>query len=394
MKAQGRGRVPRVFCVMGLVLVLFLLSCAGDDDDSADTTDDDQQPDDDAVDDDAIDDDAVDDDVIDDDAADDDTYFPHEELFHAVLNRLVVNHWDPSGNWTEDIMEDATTFAPEVLFAYGYEINDTSLIDMGAATCLYELDLVHSLFPVDPDIWYAAGMGTVALWWGYRYDVDPEFALWFHGLVPLANPLVKIIYPYLSGNYFGPGTALGFIAHLDHEIARYETGWWRTYAIEQAGELIAEARENLWDEDRGLFLDFLTTNNATMLVAIAEHLVFVDDPELLAFAESFVQSFRDNFFDEVGGGFWDDDYLDRKSLSENSMALRGLIAMYEATGSATYRAYAEEQLATIESLLCDQGICYHHWTTGSGRADYFCTGCNFLLLDDMHYLHRLGGGRE
>ena len=37
----------------------------------------------------------------------------------------------------------------------------------------------------------------------------------------------------------------------------------------------------------------------------------------------------------------------------------------------------------FENDLYNNGLLYHDWKTGSGRADWFCTGCNFFALSDM-----------
>ena len=40
-------------------------------------------------------------------------------------------------------------------------------------------------------------------------------------------------------------------------------------------------------------------------------------------------------------------------------------------------------LGFLEKDLFHDDLLYHHWSAQAGRADYFCTGCNFFALSDI-----------
>jgi len=397
----------RKTCLLMILLSLFCWCGCGDDDDNdsgddaspvgdndaADDDDDNDNNDDDNDDDDNNDDNNDDDDDDDNDDDNNDTvstYYPQWNLFEGVLARLSADFWDESGNWDGDMMDDATTFAPEVLLKYGYEADDSRLIHQGKQTCLWELELVQSLFPVDPDIWYAAGMGAYALWWGVQFDVDPAFDAFYPFVFRLANQLLQAFWPMLDETFFSAEIGLGFIAHLDHDVARFETGAARQEALDFARELIDIAWDNRWNPATNLFLDESVIANGTMLLAMAEHAHLTGDAVLLERAEILMTSIQEKMLDTEDGGYWEFEGEDYKMLSCNLMMLRGIVSLYEATGNAAYRLAAEEQLAWLDEVMCHDGLCFHDWDIYSGLSSSYCTGCNFLLLDDMYHLHSVG----
>jgi len=397
IKALEEGSVRSSNLLAAVVLVFVALacfaSCGKEDRGYADSTGDDDTASDDDTDDD------LDDDTSDDD---DDDYFPYFDLFTSILNRLVSDFWNESGDWDGDMMGDATSFAPEVLFGYGLETDDRSLIDKGAVTCLWELDLASRVLHGDLDAAYPAGMGALAILWGHIHQVDPGFAGLYELMLPVGSAIASMFYEGLAdfvGDVFPDACYLGIMAHVNHLAARYETGEARDEAMARGRNLIEIAYEDLWDPQLQLFEAEGTyhghlASNGVMLLAVAGDAYLTGDAEMQAKAEQLFASMDDALWDDEQGGYWDDIDHMIKHMSTTSITLRGVVALYEATGDETYRRRAEELIAWVEDYLYLGGLCYHHWTPEEGRATYYCTGCNFLLLDGIFYLHRVGSGHE
>lgn len=313
---------------------------------------------------------------------------PHWELFEVVLDTLVADYWNDDGNWDGDIMDDATSFAPEVLLGWGMETGDEALVEMGSRTCMWELALLDAAFAGDPDALAEAAMGALALWWGYHYDVNPDFEIYRRLLPPVLNWLAVPIAERFADDYWPASTLVGFMAHIDLELARGTRGEDRAEALAWASDLIDWAYTEQFDPGTGLFDDGYLTSNGVMLTAVAEHATLSRDPTMATRSQSLFDAMMTQAWDDERGGFWNESGDGTKHFSKNLMALRGIVALYDATGDDDYFDAAVAQIEWMKADLFRDGLFDHHWTEGIGRAGYVCTGCNFLFLDDMMHFRR------
>ncbi|MFH1538029.1 MAG: hypothetical protein ABIH66_03660, partial [bacterium] len=67
--------------------------------------------------------------------------FAYQNQFDTLLDYLMENHWDESGNWSGDMMGDASWFAPALLFQMGADGNRPELTEMAVKTVDWELAL-------------------------------------------------------------------------------------------------------------------------------------------------------------------------------------------------------------------------------------------------------------
>ena len=68
-----------------------------------------------------------------------------------------------------------------------------------------------------------------------------------------------------------------------------------------------------------------------------------------------------------------------------------LLDLYEATGDAALLTKAKEVLTwmfTADLHSPEEHLLFDHWTP-TGRSGYFCTGCNFETLCNVHRLNTL-----
>lgn len=313
---------------------------------------------------------------------------PYWELFDLVLDTLVSDYWSPDGNWDADLMDDATTFAPEALLAWGYESGDTDLVAMGEQTCRWELELLDAGFGGDVDALQQAAMGALALWWGYRYKVDPAFDLYARLLPPIVNLIAIPVAEAMADDYWPASTIVGFMAHIDNEVARYKRADERQQALDWAKELIEWAYAEQFDAGTGLFDDGYLMSNGVMLAATAQYARLASDAEMELRARDLFTAMMAGLHDVDRGAFWNEPGDNVKHFSKNLMAQRGLIALFELTGETIHRDAILDSLGWMKRDLLGAGLLEHHWTEGIGKAGYVCTGCNFLFLDNMLHWRR------
>ena len=77
-----------------------------------------------------------------------------------------------------------------------------------------------------------------------------------------------------------------------------------------------------------------------------------------------------------------------------------LLDLYESTSDTKHLDRAREIIAWTLSddlFMPENNLLAHHWEADSGtrpgRADYFCTGCNFATLVNIHRYHELMAAR-
>jgi len=67
------------------------------------------------------------------------------EVFEQQLNRMLAEYWQEDGDWVGDMMNDATAFAPELLFELHQVTGDQRFYDRAVATCRYQLRMFNKV---------------------------------------------------------------------------------------------------------------------------------------------------------------------------------------------------------------------------------------------------------
>lgn len=209
-------------------------------------------------------------------------------------------------------------------------------------------------------------------------------------MTPMFNMITIPVAQAMVNNGEDPALIVGFMAYVNQEFARYFDGFFRDRLLAQAHDNITWAYANIYDPVLGMFDGGILDSNNTMLIATAGQAYHTQDPQMLAYALDLMTRMDEELFDTNLGGYWDSLTSDRKYLSGNSMTHKGIINLYEATGDIQYRLKAEAMLTWMETDLYFEGLLYHHWDDGVGRATYYCTGCNFLLLNNIFRMHQIG----
>lgn len=316
------------------------------------------------------------------------------EPFETILQRLLADFWSADGDWQGDMQGDATAFAPALLFALGLERGDADLTARAVTTVKHEIELVEQLIQTT-ELTQGALIGFPALADGHTHGADSRCeTLLSLGLIAghsIITTKPETILPYLFdlATVYGTGSYMSFIGYeaLGVEVLK-----------DKGLDLIARADAECWDEEQGLYswTEVPDWPQATMMLALTRAYRATGDAALLTRCERILQSMKGCCWDEEQGGYFGHWGQEKKGLSGNNNMTWALLELYDLTGQAEYLQTAQrilEWILTADIYAADEGLLYHHWedTTGEhpGRADYYCTGCNFSTLLNIHRFNEL-----
>ena len=339
-----------------------------------------------------------------DDDGDDDTTedpLPFEPLFteefDAILARLRADFWSEDGDWVGDMQGDATAFAPTVLYPIGEEREDAELIAMATATVDHEVSLVMDLV-ASGVLSMDAVIGAPALAEGYRHTGDDAYRFAFLAGTTVGYELISTQPEQFLPFVFDLATVYGTGAYLCLSAAELSG---EAQYMDMALDLIAQANDEVWDDDAGMYewTQVADWPQATMAMSLATAYRLTGEPAHLARAERVLAGMEACCWDADRGGWWAAEDIPGKGLSGNNNMAWALLDMAAATGEAAYLERTRETLAwmlTEDLYSAGERTLYHHWydegTPDPGRADTFCTGCNFQALCNIHRFNRLSAG--
>lgn len=328
--------------------------------------------------------------------------FPHFELFDDVLTTLLEDHWHSSGDWRGDMMYDATAFAPYVLLHWGDETGDQDLVDKGWATVYHEDRNIRDWIedPINLYRSYKAAMGYPAYLHAYEFTGSRFYLFRVRPLlklltgVCLAAPEQLETIPYFSApTIFGITSYADFLLYYRDPVLNFPYNLRGMLVLGEAEELYLDEGKGLY-EFPGPYVHDYDWPNGMMLNGLAWGYKSTGLFTYKMAARDLADAIEEYLADELRGGYFSDiDHGDprTKYLSGNMTILWGLVTLYEIDEDPEILERIETLLDFIETDLFVDGLCNHHWTEGEGRADYFCTGCNFLLLNNLYDLHLLPG---
>ena len=328
--------------------------------------------------------------------------FPHYELFNDVLTTLCEDHWSPSGNWRGDMMHDATAFAPYVLLNWGEETGDQDLLDKGWATIYHEDRSIGRWLqdPGNPFLAYKAVMGFPAYLYAYEFTGARFYLFRVRPLLKLLTDVCLAAPEQLETiPFFSAPTIFGVTSYADFLLYHRDPVLNILYNLR--GMLVLARGEELYlDEVKGLYecpgpyVHDYDWPNGTMLNGLAWGYKTTGVFTYKMAARDLAEAIEEHLADQLHGGYFSDiDHGEprTKYLSGNMTILWGLVSLYEIDKDPVMLERIETLLEFVETDLYHEDLCYHHWTEGEGRADDYCTGCNFLLLNNLYNLHLQSG---
>jgi hypothetical protein len=320
-----------------------------------------------------------------------------KEKFLSVFEKMVDYYWDESGDIKEDMMGDATGFAPYVLYQVGVDTQIEEFIEMANKVVNYEVELFKEIIPYLKEQkphknLLSAVSGSPALLDGYKYTGKEEYLEMIKEGLTISNEIAYNNPAYFSFFFEIPNVVEALVCYSDFLIYK-ET---KDEKFLKLGLKLFEKIEKTWNQEKGYYgkrikvtfdwMQGLVFLNLGLLYDITKDLKYKER------ADKMIESLDKMMWDEERGGYFSSDKKlnDTKSLSGNAIFIMGYLNLYEATGDIKYFEKAKKILEFLftEDFYKD-GILYHDWSKKYGRSNSFCTGCNYLILSNIYRLNKL-----
>ncbi|MEW5946755.1 MAG: hypothetical protein AB1742_11205 [bacterium] len=320
--------------------------------------------------------------------------FPYREQFDRLLDYLLQNHWDESGNWSGDMMGDASWFAPALLFQLGRDEQKPEYVRMATKTVEWEASLfragsknLQNIKISDEEVSVIGGMPGI--FYGFKHTGRGEWKTLTEQVLILICSLAKANPETLVENFGGDVvvflSAVSFASYLYHE----ETGGaqYRRCALE-AVEIAGEKHWNEAEKHYGRLWDW---SASAILLALSGAYRLSGDEKYRARADEVLDTVLDRLWDSENGGLISShfDLKRAKVLSGNNLFAMAVLEWFKAAGDKKHLDLALKTFDFIFSpALYDGTYPHHHWTAEEGTAEEFCTGCHFHTLFTLYELKK------
>jgi rhamnogalacturonyl hydrolase YesR len=313
-----------------------------------------------------------------------------KDEFSSILKTLVEQSWDESGDWKGDIQGDATYFAPMLLYALWKDTGAYALRSMADKTVDHEVAMVYKfvIFPI-PTMDMVIGFPSLAE--SYRATKRKPYLNMFTLGVRAGSMLATYDSDFFAPYMYDRASTYGSIILMC--FTAYELTGEDAYKQEGLA-LISKADRECWNGEKGLYTysRYIDWPQATMMMACAAAYRATGSKEYIERCTRIIAAMDERLWDKDRGGYSGHPALSSKGLSGNCAVALALLDLYEATGEV---GYLEKVRTILKWILSDDlydsqtHIIYHHYEKATGRADTYCTGCNFFTLCIIHRLNRL-----
>jgi hypothetical protein len=311
------------------------------------------------------------------------------------------SHWSEDGNWSGDMMGDASWFGTALLFEMGQDENNPAYTENAIKTAEWQLSLFKSggkelgKMKITDDSVSVIG-GLPGIFYAYKYTKRKDFKAVMDQVLSLGCSLIKSK-PENFIQAFGGDTVVflagvSFAAYLYHQ----ETG--SEYMKKCSLDALKAADKSYWHEDEKYYGTLWDWSAGAMLLALSGAYRLTQDQFYLDRANALLDTVVKNLWDEKNGGLITRQHFDLKNakvLSGNNLFVTAMIEWYKAVPDRKYLDYAEKTLGFIFSpALYDGTYPHHHWTQEKGRDESFCTGCHFHTLFNLYELKKIQTGEK
>jgi hypothetical protein len=349
----------------------------------------------------------------------------YADIFEQQLRLLWQEYWEEGGDWKGDQMNDATAFAPELLFRLYKRTGDERFYGRAVATCQYQQRLASEFLlgkrKADIDLLFGLYSALPYMQHAKTKEERERVRLWMKTL------LVVI------------GTALSTDAEVPMEgFDRWRSlllplGAWVTLKycevsqdrslMQQAGTLLTKYDRQRYDASKGELTptDYGSLRAGMGLMAYAKAYAMTEEQVYLDRANLIVRDLRRHkvfggvFFGKTRPLVGEKDFY----LSPMMLLVEGFLELHRATGRHEYHdavrhaldfAVSQMQLSRVYPAGIDDRwfdgeqrvvpFFAHHLSEGDGRnvaSPDYCVGCNLMMLNHIWDFHHQGpenaGGR-
>jgi len=327
-------------------------------------------------------------------------------IFDPILTKLTNEYWRETGNWEGDMMEDAPSFAPRVLYKLG-EVEARAKADR---TVEYEVGLADKVLEqlrIDPNdteklkqLIYPVAMGHAGLIDGFRnyggdkQEIKTKLEVYSQGGVLLSALALIFIDPAEIDKNLPEGFPFNRIrAHAFTADACFQLGEiTRNQAWSCLGTYLTDRMVEQFYTENSQYGGYLTLkpsegkppkewDQGYSLVPLVEAFKFTNDKKYHEKGVQIVDTSLRHLEDKERGGFATAPLSQTKYLSGNCAMLRG-INNWATIDSSEFARVSQAIAGTLrffENDLYKDGLLYHDWSQDKRALD-FCTGCNFFAL--------------
>lgn len=321
----------------------------------------------------------------------------YREVVPSLCETMMAEGGYEEGRWAPDSDGSARLWAAAFLFPWAERANDPRALERARETAQSAVEDLDGQGSAPADPWQTAflfGAGYAAL-----SAANPLSEMEVRSAVERGLDRVDGLaeaqgfYPAQGASAPGP-TALAALVAWGNLLYRDYWDWPRKtrYAYPGVGlDLLNQARENAWDEDKGYYrrrpgghrLDILT--NAWMVVALNKAF---ENEELVRYQEDAEKSLAalEGLWDEAEGGYFTPEAPlgQRKTLKENNAAVTALLMMFKSLGYPEYLDRARETLGFLARDLLRQGKLF---SVLEGGAVVEAEG--WSLAENYHFLYNV-----
>lgn len=341
--------------------------------------------------------------------------FSFRKMFNSVLNTLIINDWQPDGDWKNDMMYDATSFAPYVLYRLGKECQNKNHIFMANKTVEYEVSLIDYLLeelkkrnPNKDEVkrrLYPAIMGHLALIEGVKNYSGKHYSQQKIKLYTTASLLTaNFVLLGLSPNQYkdfipaGFGTITAFALLADDNFLFFRQTKNPLFAY-LGLSLLEKANSLFWQENKfGKYYGEgekppVIFNQGYMLAALAEAYQLTRNSDFQTKKEAILETLNQKYWSKEYGAYVStaisDMFNQNIVLSNNNAVFYGLLKWQQTKTDPTLNLKIKSVLSFFEKYLLKNGRIYHHYDLERRKqANYFCSGCNFFTLNNLYTFNR------
>lgn len=335
---------------------------------------------------------------------------PLNSRFQAILEKLLSQFWQADGNWGGDMMHDATSFAPSVLYPQGRACREGSYSSKADQTIDYELGLLSKIARGN-DLWpnlYPASFGFLGLtdaakayegsWWK-----KVQINLYLRAGVLLADVIYylpwgvieKLTKKIEGGNSLGTETITLIV--VEENFSLYELTK-NPFFAHQGLRILNRALAKYWQQDYysdqpWSWPEAMALSSFWKAYAITGHQSYLENAEKISrYLDKVSWDNNLGLYREIPGkSSPHQNYSDSATLSGNLFMAKALLDGNSYAGQETLLR-AEVLITQIVNKFYAEGLLKHHLVIGSDGsyqpASSFCTGCNFFGLSLIYRLSK------
>lgn len=316
----------------------------------------------------------------------------YREIVPSLSETLMAQAGYEQGCWAPDPDGSARLWAAAFLFPWAERAKDPQALARARETVesvLEDLEDSSSADAWQPAFFLAAGYAALS---AAEPLAEKEVRSALESALDRMDGLAEAagFYPDEGLSGLGP-TALAALAAWGNLLYRDYWDWPRTSRFAYPGvglDLLNQAREKAWDEDKGYYrgrpsdhgLDILA--NAWMVVALNKAF---ENEELVRYQEEAEKCLAalEGLWDEAEGGFFSSEAPlgRRKTLKENNAAVTALLMMYKNFRTPEYLERARQALGFVARDLLRQGKLFSALENGAVvEAEGWSPAENFHFL--------------